>query len=122
VFRVSDSAIIAAKSAMQTTDHRNENVIEEECEIKIQWPFFFNILKEYRLIVMSLFYWLSTGSCVDAKGENFSFDTSPCPFICPRLPPNEGQTSGRITFIVAPCISMIQLFSHTNLCTYVIYY
>jgi hypothetical protein len=26
------------------------------------------------------------------------------------------------TFIVAPCISMIQMFSHTNLCTCIIYY
>jgi hypothetical protein len=28
----------------------------------------------------------------------------------------------RITFILAPCISMIQLFSHTNICTCIIYY
>jgi hypothetical protein len=27
-----------------------------------------------------------------------------------------------ITFIVAPCISMIHIFSHTNLCTCIIYY
>jgi hypothetical protein len=30
----------AAKSAMQTKDHRNEIVIEEEYEIKIPWPVF----------------------------------------------------------------------------------
>jgi len=54
---VSDSAIIAAKSAIQTTDHRNENVIEEECEIKIPWPVFFKYLTRiwaYRYVTVLL--------------------------------------------------------------------
>jgi len=40
MFCVSDKATIAAKSAIQATNHRNEDVIEEECEIKIPWPVF----------------------------------------------------------------------------------